>query len=443
MSTVVTESPSRASLSPGISFTAFTPQKLDELSFPHKPKGRALPATLENLQYLLSLHRVVVRYDVIGKQLLVNVPGLSGPSENFTDSGYAHIVSLCNLNGLATAPLDTFLAATGDQNPYNPAAEWILSVPWDGKDRLAELSATLTVREEFPRHMKELVLRKWLSSCVAAALHQGTFRCRGVLTLQGPQGIGKTAWIRRLVPDSGLSQRLIKLDHCLDTANKDSVTTAISSWIVELGELESTFKKDVARLKSFLTTDQDRVRRPYAKKDSFYPRQTVFCASVNDASFLVDHTGNTRFWPLPCTAIDFRHSINMQQVFAQLQQELKNARPDEALWWLTNEEQADLENLNQSYRIVSVIHERVMQWLDLDAPASKRKRYTASEVLLHIGISNPTNTQAKECGAVLRELVGEPSLTNGSNKWRVALRESRDRSASFSPLMDDDDDSGY
>jgi hypothetical protein len=31
------------------------------------------------------------------------------------------------------------------------------------------------------------------------------------------------------------------------------MTTAITHWIVELGELDSSFKKEIARLKAFLT----------------------------------------------------------------------------------------------------------------------------------------------------------------------------------------------
>jgi putative DNA primase/helicase len=68
----------------------------------------------------------------------------------------------------------------------------------------------------------------------------------------------------------------------LNPAEKDSVLTAVSHWIVELGELDATFKKaDIAQLKAFVTKTSDKVRRPYALKDSSFPRRTVFAGTVN------------------------------------------------------------------------------------------------------------------------------------------------------------------
>ena len=62
--------------------------------------------------------------------------------------------------------------------------------------------------------------------------------------------------------DPILRDAVIKLDHHLDTGNKDSQITAICHWIVEIGELDSSFRKDIARLKGFITSDRDKVRKP-------------------------------------------------------------------------------------------------------------------------------------------------------------------------------------
>jgi putative DNA primase/helicase len=71
------------------------------------------------------------------------------------------------------------------------------------------------------------------------------------------------------------------------------VMSAVSHWVVELGELDSTFKKsDVSVLKAFITRRQDKLRRPYARRDSVFPRRTVFAGTVNDYQFLHDNTGN-------------------------------------------------------------------------------------------------------------------------------------------------------
>ncbi|MEO6747928.1 MAG: VapE domain-containing protein, partial [Caldimonas sp.] len=163
----------------------------------------------------------------------------------------------------------------------NPVADWIRSKPWDKHDRLEDVYATLVHWEDYPAALKKTLMHRWLLSATAAALQPIGFRTRGVLTLQGPQSIGKTAWTKSLVSDLALSHQVVKLDHHMDPHNKDSLLTAITHWIVEIGELDSSFKKDVAKFKGFLTQEQDKVRRPYAKVDSEYARRTVFCATVN------------------------------------------------------------------------------------------------------------------------------------------------------------------
>lgn len=187
---------------------------------------------------------------------------------------------------------------------------------------------------------------------------------------------------------------------------------------MEIGELDSSFKKDVARLKGFLTADRDKVRRPYGRADSEYPRRTVFCATVNDHDFLVDMTGNTRWWTIPVTSINFRHGIDMQQVFAQVAVDYENGEP----WWLTMEEEAQLENCNEDHRRINAIEERVLAAIDVD-PVTEGglPAMTPTELLQAIGIANPSNTQAKECAAVLRRLFGNPKKIRGLNKWRVRL----------------------
>lgn len=170
-----------------------------------------------------------------------------------------------------------------------------------------------------------------------------------MLTIQSPQSTGKTVWGGALVPDEKLRDDFIKLDHHLDAGNKDSLTTAITHWIVELGELDGSLKRDIAKLKGFVTGNRDKIRRPYARTDSEYPRRIVFFATVNDANFLVDDTGNTRFWTIPVTAIDHEHVIDMQQLFAQLAVVFEQGER----WWLIEREEQWLEEMNKDRRTVS------------------------------------------------------------------------------------------
>ena len=397
------------------------PTPLEAMSFPHPPKGHGhmVHATIQNLAYLLAQYGVTVRYNVTKKKTEILLPDLSFTSDNADNVVMTHLVSLAAMNNMATGQVPAYVEALADRNPYSPVAEWIKNHSWDGTDRLEAIVATITAQESFPLGLKRTLIYRWLLSCVAAVLMPRGFKARGVLTLQGPQGCGKTSWVMSLVPDAVLRELVIKVDHHLDGNNKDSILTAVSHWIVEIGELDSSFKKDIARLKGFLTSDQDKLRRPYARGDSEYARRTVFSATVNERNFLVDMTGNSRWWTIPVTKLNFKHGIDMQQVFAQFALDFEQGEQ----WWLTAEEEKILELHNKDHQTVSALHERILDVVDpAKAKDSNLPAMTPTEVLRIIGIDRPSNAQCKECGGILRELFGDSKRINGRDKWRVPLR---------------------
>jgi len=398
---------------------------IEPRDFPNPPAygARFPPTTISNVKFLLEKYDIKLGYNVIKKRLYHAFPGMTIAPDNADNVALTHIVSACMLNSLQSGLIPAYVDAIADSNRINPVKAWIESKAWDGQDRMQALQATLTVREDFPVSIRDLLMRKWFRSAVAAATVDTEFRCRGVLTLQGDQSIGKTAWIMSLVPPC-MRADFLKVDHHLDAGNKDSILSAISHWIVEIGELDSSFKKDVARLKGFLTSTGDKVRRPYAKADSEYPRRTVFCATVNHSNFLVDTTGNSRWWTIPVIAIDFKHEIDMQQLFAQIAEEVKAG----CEWWLNPEEEQLLAEQNKAHLAASVIRERLQDHLDemrsaAEAEAEAKvmtKMMKPVEVLEMLGFEHPTNPQMKECAEVLRELLGESKRSNGANRWPIS-----------------------
>lgn len=395
--------------------------KVDTRAFPDQPlHGNALPLTVGNLRHLLAKHSIRVRYNVIKKDIEIVHPDHSGTIDNSANVTEAKIVSLVAAHGMSTVHVSAFLMVIADENPFNPAADWIQSKPWDGRDRLPEFYETLQVEDGYDTAFRDVLMRKWLLSATAAAVLPSGFKTRGVLTLKGAQGIGKTSWLKSLVPDPVLADSLVKLDHHLDGNSKDSILTAIRHWLVEIGELGSTFRRDVERLKGILTNDIDKVRQPYARQDSSYARKTVFIATVNDDSFLVDGTGNRRWWTIRLSSINYAHGIDMQQLFAQMAQELAGG----ARWWLDGPEEETLDLINRQHMASSVVRDLVLSRIDHDVKdRSGSPTFTPTELLKHVEIANPSNAQVRECGQLLRELYGEPKRIRGVNKWRVPVLE--------------------
>lgn len=184
-------------------------ERLMPESFPNTPNegSRTVPATIPNIRHMFDRYGVMARYNVIKKTPEFVVPGLVCTVDNADNVAMAQIKSLARLNGISVSSIEEAILAAADRNQYNPVATWIMSKPWDGTDRLPEFYDTLTAREGFLKEFKNILMFRWMISAVAAVLKPQGFKARGVLTLQGAQGLGKTSWFASLVPDISLRER--------------------------------------------------------------------------------------------------------------------------------------------------------------------------------------------------------------------------------------------
>lgn len=371
--------------------------------------------TIPNLQRLLDNYGFTVRYDVIRKDMIVRYPGQRGTADNQHDSAVNTVLSLCSLNRLPKAEVPGFMLSIADSNPVNPVMDFITSKPWDGRSRLDDLLATVKTRPGFDRSLAALLMRRWFISAVAAAAKPSGFWSKGVVVFQGAQSLGKTAWFRSLLPAD--LRELLKVDATIDPSNKDTVISAVSHWLVELGELDGTLRKaDIARLKGFITQDIDQFRRPYGRSEEKVQRRTVFFASVNPEQFLVDDA-NVRWWTVPVMSVDSGHSVDMQQFWSEVFEWYKSGER----WWLEPNEEARLEDSNLSHMQIDPVEELIMTRYASAGSGIMTKRMTASEVLLSIGYDRPTQKQLQEAGKALRKLFGEPSKAGSVRYFNVPI----------------------
>lgn len=383
-----------------------------ELTFQDVGKRGAPKATIENLKTLLDHLGIIVRYNVISKEEEILIPNETFTIDNRANASLAHITSWCNRVGIPTGSLGEFLSKIADSNPYNPVATWIESVPWDKESRLKDLYDTI----QSPTILKEQLIKKWLISCVAAVYEPEGVSAHGVLVFRGNQYIGKTKWFKNLAPSE---LGVLKDGAILRPEDKDSVYQCISKWLVELGELDATFRKsDIAQLKGFLTKNTDELRRPYSRKENKYARRTVFFASVNEQCFLNDPTGNRRFWTIECESINYDHGIDMQQLWAEVK-ELYVAGEE---YRLNKNELDRLNESNESFQGVDPIEEKIrvsFRW-NIEEFTTPPKLLTATEVCELIGIKNPSNNDARKAGHALRKLIKEkPKTVHGLTRFLI------------------------
>ena len=335
--------------------------------FDKENKATGLMNHIDNLSYLLRWYGINVRYNVITKTEEVIIDGgFSGIEDNKDAVKLEFISSLCVINKFPIERLQQQITSIANSNDYNPIEEYALSVKWDGKDRINEACSTAVVDVE-NMAWRNVAIRKMIYSAVGAAINDEhkKFSFKGMLVFQGEQGLGKTPWIRLLV---GSLASYFKEGHSLDPNSKDSIIEALAHWIVELGELDATTKKaDVAALKAFLTKYLDEYRKPYAKSSTKSARRTIFFGTVNPNEFLVDTTGNDRFWTVPVVKLllDSLEKIDKQQLWAQAFSEVNTAlsmgiKP----WELNNDEKSLMREINEKFRAFTPVEEKLRDAFD-------------------------------------------------------------------------------
>ena len=367
---------------------------------PHMTGGKhpRPKCTKENVSMMLDRLGVTVRYNVIKKKVEIMVPGKTYTLDNKDNVSLNAVENWAIQFDMSTSHISKHILSIADGNPFNPVATWITSVPWDGIDRLSDLYQTVQCKnEERDGLLKEALIRRWMISCVAAAFEPNGISAHGMLILQGNQNLGKTTWVKNLVPDE---LEVIDDGFILELNNKDNVKAALSNWIVELGEMESTFKKsDIAQLKAFVTKKKDTMRLPYMQMPSEYGRRTIFFGSVNDQEFLADKTGNRRFWTIECLSVNFQHNIDLQQLWAQIYSFYKAGE----LWYLTKEEFEQLNASNEKFEMVDPASELLSTKLNWESDKSTWEWKTTTDITESLGY-DPTSINVSSVSRGLRKI---------------------------------------
>lgn len=182
---------------------------------------------------------------------------------------------------------DAFSVAAHD-NAFHPVRDYLASLQWDGVPRLDTLFIDQlgVANTEYTR----AVTRKCLCAAVARVREPGCKFDYMVVAI-GAQGKGKSS----LLSDLGGEWFSDTLD---SVTGKEAYMQIQGAWLLEMAELSSIKRAEVEATKHFITKREDRFRIPFAKHNSAFKRQMVPFGSTNEITFLMDKTGNRRFWPL-------------------------------------------------------------------------------------------------------------------------------------------------
>ncbi|MBV9826603.1 MAG: bifunctional DNA primase/polymerase [Alphaproteobacteria bacterium] len=264
----------------------------------HPKSGAILPNAVENLRLALDRLEVSLRHDEFADRLLVRIgEGREDPLDD--NLGNRLWFNVEESFGFSPSPekFYAFLRDTAWQNRFHPVRDYLASLKWDGRKRLDtwlfEYGGIASRPDEAYVAYVRAVGRIMLVAAVRRVREPGAKFDEMLVLINEEQGTGKSSALAILArqPDW--------FTDSVDFAMKDKevIEQMQGKWIAEIPELRGR-KKDIDHIKAFLSRQRDRARLAYARLRTEVGRSFVLFGTANDTQFLIDSTGNRRFWPV-------------------------------------------------------------------------------------------------------------------------------------------------
>ena len=279
-----------------------------------------------------------------------------------------------------------------ERHQFHPIRDYFDAIEWDGTERINYwLSDYLGAANN---QYTQSIGRKFLIAAMARAYRPGC-KVDTMLVLEGPQGFRKSEtvnvlghpWVSESLPDVG---------------TKDAMQQLHGAWIIEIAELSAVRHKEVETVKSFISRRVDRFRPPYQRRPDDFPRQCVFIGTTNENQYLLDTTGNRRFWPVEVTDVDTDAlAAARDQLMAEALHCYRQGEP----WHFTDDD--EIRRARQEQELRRVRH----PWEDAIAPilerielAQENPSVTAKQLLedLDIPISKQTSWDSRRVAEIVR-----------------------------------------
>lgn len=311
-------------------------------------KGNSLQNYALLLQYEPRFRNIFALNEFARKVYLMRRPpwDMSGNLKTWTPRGATDsdsVAAACWLEYCGMSPkvsdVEKVILRVAMHNKFNPVTDRLEEIQWDGVKRLDVDEATpgwLTYYLGADDTLINTVFgMKWLVGAVARAYEPGC-KMDTMMILEGAQGLRKSTALRTLA--DAIAPGLFT-DEMSDPSSKDAGMQMQGAWIVEIAELDAFRAAEVTTLKAWLARQVDRFRPPFGRLVAEFPRSCVFAGTVNPSGsgYLKDSTGNRRFWPVKCAAIDIS---GLKRDAAQLWAEATHLYRDGVKWWLSEEEEA-------------------------------------------------------------------------------------------------------
>ena len=298
---------------------------------------------------------------------------------------------------------------------HHPFKDYMAALPeWDGTDRVTMLAARVSGKAMWLNGF-----HRWMLGMVAQWLGYPA-RCANALApilISTEQGMCKSTFCSMLLPEE---LRPYYTDKFAITSTSGCEQKISTFGLINMDEFNQYNERMMTILKSLMQMKKVNYRKCFKAYYSDLPRIASFIGTSNEKSLLTDETGSRRFLcievekPIDCSPID--HA----QLYAQLKFELESGKR----YWLTKEEELEIQENNQVFYKQSTEEEVFFKVFRLPNEGEAFVKMTASSIFDHLQKRYPAlmrGANVRQFGKVLCHIGAKRSRSNMGSVYEVAL----------------------
>ena len=298
---------------------------------------------------------------------------------------------------------------------HHPLKDYMAHLPeWDGTDRVTMLAARVSGKAMWLNGF-----HRWMLGMVAQWMGY-TSRCANALApilISTEQGMCKSTFCSMLLPEE---LRPYYTDKFAITSSSGCEQKISTFGLINMDEFNQYNERMMTMLKNLMQMKKVNYRKCFKAYYSDLPRIASFIGTSNEKSLLTDETGSRRFLcievekPIDCSPIDY------SQLYAQLKFELESGKR----YWLTKEEELEIQEHNQDFYKQSTEEEVFFKVFRLPKEGEPFVKMTASSIFDMLQRRYPAlmrGANVRQFGKVLCHIGVKKTRTNQGSIYEVAL----------------------
>ena len=298
---------------------------------------------------------------------------------------------------------------------HHPFKDYVSALPeWDGTDRVTMLASRVSGNGMWLNGF-----HIWMLGMVAQWLGYPA-RCANAVApilVSTEQGMCKSTFCSMLLPEE---LRTYYTDQFTINATSGCEQKLSTFGLINMDEFNMYTERMMTILKNLMQMKKVNYRKCFKAYYSDLPRIASFIGTSNEKSLLTDETGSRRFLcmevekPIDCSPIDY------PQLYAQLKWELEAGKR----YWLSKEEELEIQEHNQDFYKQSTEEEVFFKVFRLPKEGEPFVRMTASSIFDLLQKRYPAlmrSANVRQFGKVLCHIGAKKSRSNMGSVYEVVL----------------------